>query len=131
MTTPRTIYVAGPMTPKGHRADAPNPAIEYLMNLKDMIDTANALIDKGYAPYCPALDFSYFLARHGKPISEARIKAVSMAFLEACDCACFIPRWESSVGANEEYGRAIELEMPLFFGVENVPDLSGEVEDER
>ena len=122
----KLIYVAGPMTPRGKRDDTDNAAIEYLLNIRDLIDAGRDLIAKGYAPYTPGLDYGYFLSlQPGQVISEGAIKDVSMAFLEVCDCAVFLPRWEGSRGCEEEYARVCELEMPHWFGLENVPDDGG------
>lgn len=119
----KIAYIAGPMTPKGKRTDTENGAIEFLLNIRDLIGAAHALIRKGYAPYCPGLDFQYYLTLPaGAMISEDAIKGISMAFLEAADCAVFLPRWETSRGAEEEYARAIECGMPIFFGVDEVPN---------
>ena len=119
----KLIYIAGPMTPRGKRSDTDNVAIEYLLNIRDLIDAGRDLIAKGYAPYTPGLDYGYFLSlQPGQVISEEDIKSVSMAFLEACDCAVFLPRWNTSVGSEEELARCWELGMPVFFGVENVPE---------
>jgi len=119
----KTIYIAGPMTPRGKRGETDNHAIEYLLNIRDLISAARELIAKGYAPYCPGIDFSYFLSLpDGEVISEPAIKGVSMAFLEACDCAVFLPRWESSSGCCEEYSRVLELKMPHWFAVAEVPN---------
>lgn len=119
----KTAYVCGPMTPRGNRNETQNGAIEYLLNARDMVGAAIALIRKGYAPYCPGLDFQYFLSlRPGETISEDAIKAISMAFLESCDLIVLLPGWEASEGCLVEYGRATELQMPSFYGVESVPN---------
>jgi hypothetical protein len=119
----KIAYLAGPMTPRGNRTDTTNPAIEYLLNVRDLIHAAHVLIEKGYAPYCPGIDFPYYLGLpQGKVISEERIKAVSMAFLDASDIVVLLPGWEASPGCQAEQRRAIELEMPQFYGVESVPD---------
>ena len=46
----KTLYIAGPMTPRGNRSDTANPAIEYLLNVKDMIQAGLEAIRKGWAP---------------------------------------------------------------------------------
>ena len=120
----KTAYICGPMTPRGNRPEAPNPAIEYLLNLRAMIQAAIALINKGYAPYCPGLDMQYFLGLPaGETISENIIKAVSMAFLDVSDIIVLLPGWEASEGCQAEFTRAVELGgMPAYYGVGNVPN---------
>jgi len=121
----KIAYIAGPLTPRGNRTDTENAAIEYLFNVRDLVATAIQLIHKGYAPYCPALDFQYFLhLRSGEIISEENIKNLSMAFLDISDIIVFIPGWEVSKGCQAEYSRAIELGMPLYDELDTVPDES-------
>ena len=119
------------MTPHGNRLDTQNAAIEYLLNIRDMVQVAIGLIQKGYAPYCPALDYQYFLSLpnflrtatcYGEPITEDGIKAISMAFLEVSDIIVLLPGWEASEGCLAEYSRAVEIGMPSFYGVKSVPD---------
>ena len=119
----KLAYIAGPMTPRGNRTDTGNAAIEYLLNVRDLIHAAHVLIDKGYAPYCPGIDFPYYLGLpQGKVISEEAIKDVSMAFLDASDLIVLLPGWTASAGCRAEERRAVELRMPMFYGVESVPD---------
>ena len=111
------------MTPRGNRLDTQNAAIEYLLNIRDMVQVAIGLIAKGYAPYCPALDYQYFLSlTYGETITEHVIKAISLAFLDVSDLIVLLPGWEASAGCTAEYRRAIELGMPVYYGVRSVPD---------
>ena len=112
------------MTPRGQREDTANPAIEYLSNVRDMIQAALTAIDRGWAPYCPGIDLQYFLCRNGgNPLSEEKIKGVSMAFLDASDAILILPRWMTSQGCQSEYRRAVELKMPMYQGIENLPEV--------
>jgi len=111
------------MTPRGNRLDTHNAAIEYLLNIRDMVQVAIGLIAKGYAPYCPALDYQYFLSlTYGETITEDAIKSISMAFLEVSDIIVLLPGWQASEGCQAEYSRAVEIGMPSFYGVRSVPD---------
>ena len=119
----KKAYLAGPMTPHGNRSDTQNAAIEYLLNVRDLIGAAITLIRKGYAPYCPGIDCLYYLSLpSGEVISENCIKGISMAFLDISDIIVLLPNWESSLGCQAEFSRAVELGMPAFYGVESVPD---------
>jgi len=119
----KIAYLCGPMTPRGNRLDTQNAAIEYLLNIRDMVQVAIGLIAKGYAPYCPALDYQYFLSlTYGETPTEDGIKAISMAFLEVSDIIVLLPGWEASAGCQAEYSRAVEIGMPSFYGVRSVPD---------
>jgi len=127
----KIAYLIGPMTPRGNRKDTDNAAIEYLLNVRDFLVAARALIRKGYAPFCPGIDYSYFLnLQPGEVISEESIKAMSMAFLDVADLAVLLPGWEASPGSQAEYRRAVELKMPLFYGEGSVPDEGGVNDDQ-
>lgn len=118
----RTIYIIGPLTPRGARPDTNNAAIEYLMNVRDFIVAAVALIKKGWAPFCAGLDFQYFLSLGPwATLSEQEIKDMSMAWLDRSDACVLLPRWETSMGSQAEYRRAVELEMTIYETLESVP----------
>jgi len=119
----RTVYVAGPLTPKGNRPECNNLAIEYLANCRDMLAVSIQLIHRGWAPFCPAQDMLYFLfLRFGETITEPEIKAMSMAWLEASDAILLLNGWEKSTGSVAEYQRAVELGMPIYHDISEVPD---------
>jgi len=119
----KIIYIIGPMTPKGNRPDTDNAAIEYLLNVRDLVRTAIELAKKGWAPYCPGLDLQYFLCLYpGEMITESQVYGLSMAFLEISDAVFVLPRWKSSTGSQKEYSRAVELGMPIYMSMEDVPN---------
>ena len=121
----KKAYIAGPMTPRGNRKDTDNAAIEYLRNVGDMIHAETALREKGYTPFNPGRDLlSFLFLRPGENISEERIKAESMEWLDVCDLVVLLPGWEVSPGCQAERQRAIELGMPQFYGVKSVPNES-------
>lgn len=119
----KRIYIIGPLTPRGKRQDTDNPAIEYLFNASEFIDVAITLIDKGWAPFCAGLDMQYFLNPRARQVmTEARIKAISIAWEDVCQAVVLLPRWETSPGAKAEFQRAIELAIPIYLSVSDVPD---------
>lgn len=111
-----TIYICGPLTPKSHHK---NHAIEYLGNVRVMLRAYNRLIGLGYAPYCPGMDFSGFLA--GVSVGEKKIKAVGLAWLENSDCMVLLRGWNRSRGCLAEIERAKELGMKIYLTVKEVP----------
>ena len=120
----KKIYIAGAMTPRGYRPDTHNAAIEYLLNIRDMLLDEQVLRDKGYVPFNPARDLLTFLSLpQGAVISEPQIKAESMAWLEDCDCIVFLPGWKTSAGCLAEEQRASELGMPCYYSLSEVPDV--------
>lgn len=118
----RRIYIAGPLSPKGLRPEAPHPTIEYLMNVRDMVQAAIVCIERGWAPFCPALDFMYFMCLpFGMSISEDKCKGVSMAWLEASDAILLVGNWTKSRGVLAERDRAIDLGIPIYGSLDDVP----------
>lgn len=112
----KTCYICGPLTPHSHQQ---NHAIEYLRNVRPMLKAANRLINLGYAPFCPGLDMLYYLA--GAGVSEDKIKAVSMAWLDRSDCMVLLHGWSKSKGCLAEIERAKELGMHIYLNVRSVP----------
>jgi hypothetical protein len=52
-----------------------------------------------------------------------------MSFIEGdleiiarCDAILMLPGWERSEGSRMEYSRAVELRMPVYLSVEDVPE---------
>jgi hypothetical protein len=87
-----------------------------------MIAASVALIQKGWAPFCPGQDMLYFLyLRPGESISEAVIKMMSMAWLDVSDAILLLPGWQNSSGAVAEKERAETLGRAIFYTVEDVP----------
>jgi hypothetical protein len=115
-------YIAGPLTPTGRNGNAQNAAIEYLMNVKAMLDAAVALIKKGHAPFCPGVDYSYFLSlSRGETITEKEIRDYSLAWLAVCDAILLLPGSETSKGVQAEYQLAVNGGLMIYNSLEEVP----------
>lgn len=113
----KRVYVAGPLTPHGIKSA--NPAIEYLINISDMVDFSLEVMEAGYTPFCPALDFLYFL-KTKKRITEAMIKKTSKDWLDVSDVMVLLPDWGKSTGTIAEIKRAKELGIPVFDTLEEL-----------
>ncbi len=122
MSRPR-IFISGPITPRGIRPDCGNhPAAEYIFNIQDMVFLANQLMKKGWAPYCPGVDFlNFFLSKPADALGEI-IYEVDLSWLEVSDAILMLPRWEHASGCQKEYSRAVELGMPIYTYSNEVPD---------
>jgi hypothetical protein len=104
------IYVAG--------AISDTNVLQVLENLKIGQRISVELLLKGYAPYCPFLDYQFFFQlRDGETITGEQIKAYSMEWLGACDAVFVLPNSENSKGTQQEIKRAITLEIPVFTDV--------------
>jgi hypothetical protein len=96
------VYVAGPYT-------EPDP----VLNTRNAILAAEALIAEGYIPYVPHLSLLWnMLAPH----DVEHWYEFDLKWLERCDRLPRLPG-ESS-GADREVRRALKLGMPVDFGLE-------------
>lgn len=92
---------------------APYTLGDVALNVKDAMDVANKLIDKGFFPYCPHL--SHFL-HMTKPQSYQTWIDYTLAWMEKCDA---IIRLEGeSKGADGEEARAREIGLPIYRSVD-------------
>jgi len=113
------VYVAGLLTPRGIKSA--NPAIEYLLNIRDLARTGLALLKAGFAPFCPALDFLYFiLLREDERITEPMIRRFSKDWLRKCDAIFLTAGWEKSRGSVAEKQLADELGLPSFKSIDEL-----------
>ena len=48
-----------------------------------------------------------------------------LEILSRCDAICLNFGWEKSEGCRMEYSKAIELGMPIYYGPDSVPDITG------
>lgn len=118
------IYVAGAITPY----PSEHPVIGFLQNITRGQRMSKDLLLKGYTPFCPFLDFMYFMQlREGENITENQIKKLSMDWLEVCDAILVLPRYRKSEGTKAEIARAKELNIPIFYSVEDLEDYDEEL----
>ncbi len=98
----KRIFISGPYT-----------LGDVAQNVKRAMDTANTLIDLGYAPFCPHL--THFLhMNHSQPYEKWL--EIDIAFLEVCDCLLRLP--------GESKGADAEVELALRLGIHVVYDIS-------
>jgi hypothetical protein len=121
----KRIFISGPITPRGRRDDCDrHPAVEYIFNIRDMILVANRLSQKGWAPFCPGLDFLNFLLSSSEEKLLELIWGIDLAWLSVSDAVLMMPGWEKSQGARMEHLRAEELGLPIYLSEEEIPDLN-------
>jgi len=121
----KTVYIAGPLTPA---STTQNHAIEYLVNIRNMVSAGRRLFMAGLYPFVPAFDFLFFMLpptdsswEEGPlEISGPQIKEYSMEWLRRCDAVLFLPGWSKSQGAIAEYFEAKSLGIPTFFDIEDL-----------
>lgn len=100
----KKIFIAGPYT-----------IGDVAQNVKKAMDVANELINYGFAPYCPHL--THFLHINNYQPYQKWLE-LDLQFLEVSDALLRLPG--KSVGADGEVVRAKELEIPVFYEIEEL-----------
>lgn len=126
IVTIKRVYVAGLLTPVGYWST--HPAIDYIINRREMIKWGLKTLLAGFDPFVPALDMDFWTVANGQPITEAMIKRYSKSWLEVCDAMVLTPGWGKSKGTLAEIKFAREKGIPVF---NNLDDLMKEVSDEQ
>lgn len=95
--------------------------ISALENMRLGMRVSTELLLKGYAPFCPWLDYHFVLMlRDSEKISVGDYHKYSMAWLEVSDCILALPNWKNSNGAKREIQRAKELNIPIYYSMEKL-----------
>lgn len=111
------VYIAGAITSTGEG----HPTIGFLTNIRNGIRATVEVLLKGYAPFCPFIDYQYwFLLRDGEKIPVEAIFKVSCSFLEVCNAVLVVPGWENSYGTKNEIELAGSLSIPVFYSLEEL-----------
>jgi hypothetical protein len=107
----RRVFVAGLYS----NTDQKSKLIGCLDNMRKGIQTCARLIALGYAPFCPWLDFLYFLVGDYN-ISESLIKEYTMEYLRVCEVMYVISNRKGS-GVNVEIEVAKLIGIPIVYSV--------------
>ncbi len=101
---------------------APLPSTRAANVARSLVAAAQ-LIRKGHQPFAPltAHYIDIVAATSGMPISYERWMEFSLAWLEVCHAVLVLG---SSPGADREVARALELGIPVYDRIEDVPDAS-------
>ena len=116
------IYIAGPIR---------NPDnIQFLDNLRQGIRVSTELIMKGFAPFCPFLDFMYlFQLREGEQISVKDLHSYSIAFLPGSAAVLVLSTVGKGRGVSLELEEAVKLRIPVFYNKEVAIDYLKHLEE--
>lgn len=109
-----TVGIVGPITPIG---DVNHTEI-FGKNAAVGIHAGALLIQHGFAPYCPHLDFQYLLT--GLEITAGQLQGVSYEWIRHCDVVFALPGWARSEGSLAELQRARILGIHVAFTIEEV-----------
>lgn len=122
----RRVYIAGLLTPRG--IWSVNPAIDYLANVRNMIRASLDVFFAGYVPFCPALDFQFFLfLRNSERITEPMIKRYSIDWLEICDAIFLTKGWRKSTGTLREIEFAKKHNIPVFESIKELKEYDNDI----
>lgn len=109
------IYVAGRYSSEH--------ILEVFANMRRGMRKSTELFVKGYAPFCPWLDYHYTLMlREGETIDVDDYYRYSLAWLEVSDAVLVLPGWEGSKGVQAEIDLAALVGIPVFFDEETMDD---------
>jgi hypothetical protein len=112
------IYVAGPITPTGKTN---HPGIEFISNIRRGIKGTVNVLRKGYAVFCPFIDYQYLLVLgEDEKLEASHFYESSLAYLEVSDALLVLPGWEKSKGTLAEIDRARTLGIPIFYDTETM-----------
>ena len=114
------IFVAGAYSTTEHS----NKLIGCLNNMQKGIQVCARLISLGYAPFCPWLDFLFFLVGD-RLIEERTIRAYTIEFLKSCDVMLVISN-PGGGGVNAEMGVAEKNNIPIVHSVNALLNWSDE-----
>ncbi len=104
----KRIYVAGAIR---------NPDnLEFLNNVRTGMRYCTELILAGYSPFCPFLDFMYFLQlREGERFEVKDLHEYSLSFLPDSDVMIVLPTCGKGEGVAREIEEAAKLHIPVFY----------------
>jgi hypothetical protein len=109
----KRIYIAGPITPRGMKSD--NLAIDYLLNVRDMIRVGVEAMLAGFTPFIPAMDLLIFLGlKNNEMISDEQIKKYSIDWLSVSDAMVLTSLSATSEGVRAEIKFAHDNGIPVF-----------------
>jgi hypothetical protein len=103
----KRIYIAGP-----YSADN---VLSVFDNMQRGMRLATQVRQLGFAPFCPWMDFMYYLLDDGNSFDLENCYEYSLAWLEVSDAIIFTQDWRESHGAIQEHEYAIRKNIPVFY----------------
>jgi len=113
----KKIYVAG--------AIESNSIITSLENLRRGQRSSFLIMQMGFIPFCPFIDFLFFFQvrpENNEKITKEMIQEYSMEWLKVCDAVYLVPGWEESEGTQKEIRVADELGIPVIENMKTLKD---------
>jgi hypothetical protein len=107
------VYIAGPYSSE--------TVIGGLNNIKNGLRAATELMLAGYSPYCPFADHLFCLQlREGEVLALDDYYNASLEWLYVSDMVLVLPGYEKSKGVLQEIEKALLLDLPVFYSLEDL-----------
>ena len=107
------VYVAG--------AYSANNVIDILDNMRKGMRKGTEVLLAGFAPFVPWLDYQFqFMLREGERLNVKHYYKYSLAWMEASQAVLVVPGYENSDGTLNEIKRAHELNIPVFYSLNDL-----------
>ena len=119
------VYVAG--------AYSADNVITVLDNMRKGMRMSTEVMNLGYAPFCPWLDYQFQLMQRedlGESLSVEDYYEYSLAWLDASDCVLVVPGYENSKGTMKELAYAAQMGLPIYYKVEDLYESENELRAE-
>ena len=109
----KRVYVAG--------AYSASSVISVLDNMRRGMRAGLEVLLAGFAPFVPWFDFHFqLMLKDEETLSVQNYYDYSMAWLEASDAILVLPNSENSKGTQAEIQRAKELNIPIFYSLDEL-----------
>ena len=108
----KRIYIAGPYSDDN--------VMDVLRNIREGIRISTEVFKRGYAPFCPWLDFHYVLMDFDNKLTVEDFYEYSLAWLEKADAMLVIGNWTQSKGTQKEIEFAIINRIPIYYSIDEL-----------
>lgn len=109
----KRIYIAGPYSS--------SDPIQFLNNIRQGIRAGTKLLQEGYAPFCPWLDYQFqFMLAPGEEMDVKLYHDYSKEWLKVSDAIYLLPGWETSIGVEKELIWAMIYFIPICSTLEEL-----------
>jgi hypothetical protein len=105
----KCVYVAG--------AISSDNLLKSFDNIRKGIKLSVEVLKAGFAPFSPFIDFQFSFV---EPISLQEYYDYSLSWLCKADAMILVPGWENSKGTLAEIARAEELDIPVYYSMEEL-----------
>lgn len=107
----KIVYIAG--------AYSADNVLDVFDNMRIGMDTAAAVFDAGFSPFCPWLDYHFCLRLPKDRLSIEKFYKYSMDFLKVSDAVLVTPNPKNykSKGTKHELACAEDLKIPIFHSI--------------